>query len=222
MSGRVAVVLDNAGLTRQAREAEQRLIAALDTLGEAVTMNGPDGRTVYANQAAARLLKSSVEKLTSTEVGEISANFLMLDEDGRPVGVDDFPAFRALRGEDRPEPLLLRNIVRATGEERWLVNKVTVLRGSDGGIDRVVNVVQDVSEVKRAERAQALLGDATRALAESPDPEPALQRVAELVVERLADWCAIELADGPATRRAGRRPPAPRRPRRPAAGSSCR
>ena len=48
VSGRVAVVLDNAGLSRQAREAEQRLIAALDTLGEAVTMNGPDGRTVYA------------------------------------------------------------------------------------------------------------------------------------------------------------------------------
>ena len=121
VAGRVAVVLDNAGLTRQAREAEQRLVAALDTLGEAVTMNGPDGRTVYANEAAVVLLKAdSVEELTSSEVGEISARFLLLDEHGTPVELEEFPAFKALRGEDRPPPLLLRNIVRATGEERWL------------------------------------------------------------------------------------------------------
>ena len=213
VAGRVAVVLDNAGLTRQAREAEQRLVAALDTLGEAVTMNGPDGRTVYANEAAVVLLKAdSVEELTSSEVGEISARFLLLDEHGTPVELEEFPAFKALRGEDRPPPLLLRNIVRATGEERWLVNKVSVLRTLGGGIDRVVNVIEDVSEVKVAERAQALLGDATRALSESGDHEEALQRVAELVADRVADWCAIDLPDGRATRRVGLAPAGAPRP----------
>ena len=113
--------------------------------------------------------------------------------------------------------------MRATGEERWLVNKVTVLRNAEGAIDRVVNVIQDVSEVKRAERAQALLGDATRALAEFPEPEQALQRVAELVVERLADWCAIDVPDGPPTRRAGAAPAGTAEPEAPGGrSSSCR
>lgn len=204
VAGRVAVVLQNAGLARAAAEAERRMTAALDTLGEAVTINGPDGRTVYVNQAAVELLKAeSVEELTRAEVGEISARFLMLDEAGRPVGIEQLPAFRALGGEPDPPPLLVRNIVRATGEERWLINKVTVLRGPDAAVDRVVNVIEDVSDVKRAERAQRLLADVTRELSDALDTGRMLERVAVLVAERLADWCRIETDVGEAVAPAG-------------------
>jgi GAF domain-containing protein len=199
VAGRVAVVLDNAGLSRKAAEAERRLVAALDTLGEAVTMNAPDGRTVYANRAAVELLRAeSVEDLTTREVGEISARFAMSDEHGAEVGIDDFPAFKALAGEDAPDPLLLRNVVRATGEERWLINKVTVLRDAGGSVDRVVNVIEDVTEVKRAQLTQALLAEATGILSSSLDYADTLQRVAEVAVGGLADWCAVDLpaADG--------------------------
>ena len=64
VGGPIASVLENAGLTRQVRRTERRMTAALDTLDEAVTMNGPDGRTVYVNDAAVRLLKAeSAEEL---------------------------------------------------------------------------------------------------------------------------------------------------------------
>ena len=163
VAGRVAVVLDSAGLSRQAADAERRLVAALDTLGEAVTMNGPDGRTVYANQAAVELLRArDSADLTTRKVGEIAARFAMYDAQGEELRVQDFPAFKALAGEDAPAPLLVRNVVRATGEERWLVNKVTVLRDAGGAIDRVVNVIEDVTAVKRAELAQALLAEAAQ------------------------------------------------------------
>jgi serine phosphatase RsbU (regulator of sigma subunit)/PAS domain-containing protein len=194
VAGRVAIVLDNSGLTRQAAEAERRMVAALDALGEAVTMNGPDGRTVYANQAAVELLDArDARELTSGEVGAISARFEMFDESGKPMELDDFPAFKALRGDDRPAPVLVHSIVRATGEERWLMNKVTVLRAPDGSIDRVVNVVDDVSDVKRAELAQRLLSEATRLLSSSLDYGQTLQRVAEVATGGLADWCAVDL-----------------------------
>ena len=177
VAGRVAVVLDNAGLSRQAADAERRLVAALDTLGEAVTMNGPDGRTVYANQAAVELLRArDSADLTTRQVGEIAARFAMYDEHGEELRVEDFPAFKALAGEDAPAPLLVRNVVRATGEERWLVNKVTVLRDAGGAIDRVVNVIEDVTAVKRAELTQALLAEATRILSSSLDYADTLQR----------------------------------------------
>jgi GAF domain-containing protein len=200
VAGRVAVVLDNAGLTQQAERAEARLVAALDFLGEAVTMNGPDGRTVYANRAAVALLKAgSAEEVTGGPVGDVAARFAIYDEDGVPVSVPEMPAFRALAGEDDPEPMLVRNVVRATGEERWLRNKVTVLRDRDGAVDRVVNVIEDVSEVKRAELAQRLLAEATRVLSSSLDYERTLQLVAEVAVPALADWCAADLPDhGPA------------------------
>jgi GAF domain-containing protein len=194
VAGRVAVVLDNAGLSRQAAEAERRMVAALDTLGEAVTMNAPDGRTVYANRAAVALLRAdSREDLTTRAVGEISARFAMYDEHGAELQIRDFPAFKALAGDDAPEPLLVRNVVRATGEERWMNNKVTVLRDARGAVDRVVNVIEDVTEVKRAQLAQALLAEATRILSSSLDYADTLQRVAEVAVEALADWCVVDL-----------------------------
>ena len=100
----------------------------------------------------------------------------MYDAQGEELRLEDFPAFKALAGEDAPAPLLVRNVVRATGEERWLVNKVTVLRDAGGAIDRVVNVIEDVTAVKRAELAQALLAEATRILASSLDYAGTLQR----------------------------------------------
>ena len=47
----------------------------------------------------------------------------------------------------------MRTVVLATGEERWLLNKISTLRDTDGAVVRVVNVIEDVTEVKRAERA---------------------------------------------------------------------
>jgi GAF domain-containing protein len=194
VGGRIAIVLENAGLTRQVRRTERRMTAALDTLDEAVTMNGPDGRTVYVNEAAVRLLKAkNPEELYSAQVGEISARFAIYDEQGRPLDYRALPAFRALQGEDHPPPVLVRNVVRATGEERWLVNRVSVLRDPHGNVDRVVNVIEDVTDVKQQERRQRLLAEATRVLSGSLDYEQTLQQVAEVAVPELADWCGVDL-----------------------------
>ena len=57
----------------------------------------------------------------------------------------------------------------------------------------VVNVIEDVTEVKRAEIHQRLLSDATRALAASLDYEQTLQRVAEMAVPQFADWCSVSM-----------------------------
>jgi GAF domain-containing protein len=194
VAGRVAIVLDHVGLTEAAERTERRMVAALDTLDEAVTMNGPDGRTVYVNDAAVRLLKArSADELVNGEVGEISARFALYDEAGRPLDFRALPAFRALAGEDDPPALLVRNVVRATGEERWLLNKVSVLRDARGHVDRVVNVIEDLTEIKQAELRERLLAEASRALSRSLEYERTLQQVAEVAVPELADWCAVDL-----------------------------
>jgi serine phosphatase RsbU (regulator of sigma subunit)/PAS domain-containing protein len=196
VQGRMAIVLDNTGLSRAAARSEAIMSAALDTLEEAVTMNGPDGRTVYVNQAAVRLLKAaSADELLHGRPGDITARFAIYDEEGNPVDFRDLPAFRAISGEEHPEPRLVRNVVIATGEERWLLNKVSVLRDADGAVDRIVNVIVDVTQVKGAEVRQRLLADATRVLSGGTDLERILGDVAEVVVPELAGWCVLDVSE---------------------------
>ena len=49
LAGRVALALDNAGLTSELTVAEEQFGVVVHTLAEAVTMNDVDGRLVYAN-----------------------------------------------------------------------------------------------------------------------------------------------------------------------------
>jgi len=194
VASRMAIVLDSAGLWREAERTERRMIAALDALEEAVTMNGRDGRTVYANQAAVELLRAeSAAELCNAAPGDISARFEIYDEGGEPVSYRTMPAFKALAGEENPPAALVRNVVRATGEERWLLNKVSVLRDVHGAVDRVVNVIEDVTEVKRAELDQRLLAEATRVLSDSLDYDQTLEHVAGIAVPGIADWCAVDV-----------------------------
>ena len=78
------------------------------------------------------------------------------------------------------------------------------------GKDRLaVNVIEDVTDVKRAEHAQRFLAQAGAVLASSLDYEQTLARITELAVPRLADWCAVSL---PARRAAALGRGRPRRP----------
>jgi serine phosphatase RsbU (regulator of sigma subunit)/PAS domain-containing protein len=193
LAGRIALALDNAGLTRELSAAERQLDAVLEGLAEAVTVMDTEGRVTFANDAAVDLLRvPSAQALYDAMPGGTMARFAVYDEAGRPVDLRDLPGFRALHGEPAPEPLLVRNVVRATGEERWLLNKTTTITDESGQIVQVVNVIENVTEVKRAEIAQRLLAEAGEALASSLDYDATLQRVAEVAVPVLADWCGVD------------------------------
>ena len=185
--------------TQAAREralamSERRLTSALDALGEAVTMAAPDGRITYVNDAAVTLLQAgSREDLLAAEPGAIMDRFAVFDEEGRPLDRTQLPGYRLLTGEHEVPPLLVRNVVRATGEERWLRNKATRVPGEGKRPDYVVNVIEDLTAIKRAELRERLLSEATRELSRSLDYGQTLQRVAEVAVPALADWCAVSL-----------------------------
>ncbi len=155
LAGRVALALDNAGLTSDLSVAQEQLGTVVRTLAEAVTISDASGHIVYANDAAVELLRvDSIDDLVGAEPGDIMARYDVFDESGGTVGFADLPGERVRAGETGVKPMLVRNVVRATGEERWLLNKITTLRDAEGRIARVVNVIEDVTEVKRAEQAQ--------------------------------------------------------------------
>jgi PAS domain S-box-containing protein len=195
LARRAALAIDNARLFSELRLLEQRMEAILAGVAEAITVVDEDGRTVFANAAAAELLRvRSPAELVGRQPGEIMRRFLVLDEEGRELELAQMPARQLLRGERAPAPLLVRNIVRETGEERWLVVRASGVVDRDSGrVTHVVNLFENVTELKRAELAERFLADASRILASTVPTARSLDQVARMAIERIADWCAIYL-----------------------------
>lgn len=193
LSGRLALALDNAGLSAAVSGLEQRLESALTNLAEAVIVRNGDGTIGFANPAAAGLLRlTSPEEVTLASPEQLMDLYDVFDEHGGRLMLADLPSARAARGE-AAKPLLVRNVIRATGEQRWLLHKATPVFDPDGSLSMVISVVEDLTEVKRAELAQRLLAEAGQALSSSLDYHRSLQEVAELVVSGLADRCQVLL-----------------------------
>jgi PAS domain S-box-containing protein len=193
LAGRAALALDNAGLSTELETAEAQLGAALGSLAEAVTVQDATGTLVYANEAAAAVLGfESASALLSMPPAEIVDRYDTFLEDGSPLTLDRLPGRRVLAGE-QPEPLVVRAVEKRTGEERWRVVKATAVRAPDGRPRLAVNVVEDITEVKRAELTQRLLARAGEVLSSTLDADEALRRLAAETVPQLADWCSVHL-----------------------------
>jgi PAS domain S-box-containing protein len=178
----------------EATPTREQLQDMLGSLSEAVTVTDAQRRMRYANQAAAELLGCATpEELLAQPLGAIFAQWESTHEDGRPMVAEDVPSYKIVN--DQPaEPLLTRIVHRETGEQRWRLVKAAPLRGRSGET-MAVSVIEDVTEAKEAELRQRFLAQAGSTLSSSLDYEETLQRVAQLVVPGLADWCAVDVVD---------------------------
>jgi PAS domain S-box-containing protein len=183
IAGRIGLALDNAGLFAELEALQLRLTTALDTLAEAVTIQDAEFKTIYLNQAA---------RAAFGDTRDIAADFVSYNEDGTPLNLEDLPGRTALAG-GTPEPMLIRSINRETGEERWRLVKASAVEGEPR---LAVNVIEDVTDVKRAELAQRFLAEAGAVLASGLEYEQTLGRIADLAVPRLADWCSVTIPSG--------------------------
>jgi PAS domain S-box-containing protein len=194
LARRAALAIDNARLFSELRGVEQRLEAILSGLAEAVVVMDEEGHMVFANQAAADLLGArGPSELTSARPGTIMPRFLVLDEQGHELGLEAMPSRQVFSGK-APEPLLVRNIVRETGEERWIVARSSPIVDPESGRTLYsVNVFENITEVKRIQVAESFMAEASRVLTSSMSFEHSLQHVAELAVPQIADFCAVDL-----------------------------
>lgn len=196
LARRAALAIDNARLFSQLRRVERRLDAMLVNLAEAITVTDEHGRMAFANQAAADLLGvATPSDLTEADPAEVMGRFIVLDEHGRELDLEEMPSRKVLRGE-AAEPLLVRNIVPDTGEERWLMVRCSTVNDAETGrVLYAVNVLENITEVKRAQLAESFMAQAISVLASSLDYTETLNRIAQLAVPQLADWCSVSLLD---------------------------
>jgi PAS domain S-box-containing protein len=116
-----------------------------------VTIRDAAGTIVYANRRAlARMGFDSLEALQTRSSVAVMDDYLVEDEHGRLLSMDDVPSVRLMN--DQPaEPLLMRTVHRATGERRWNLLKATALRDEQGEFLGALTVIEDVTAVKAAE-----------------------------------------------------------------------
>jgi PAS domain S-box-containing protein len=167
----------------------------LGAVAEGITVQDAAGRLVYANDAAAHLSGyANAEAMLGAKPAEILDQFELLTEDGRPFPPDRLPGRLALEGESAPEALV-RFRHRPTGQERWAMVNSTPIFDASGQVMLAVNVFRDMTDRKRTEEAARFLAAAGAALAESLDYRITLQRVADLAVPALADWCVVDVVE---------------------------
>jgi serine phosphatase RsbU (regulator of sigma subunit)/PAS domain-containing protein len=195
LARRAATALDNARLFAELSATERQLEAVLGNLAEAVTVQGTDFGLIYANRAAAELLEcESPEDLLTTPMPKILDRFVALDEDGLPFDFASLPGREALAGR-APEPVLMRSISKATGVERWMLVKSSPVRDADDTIVMAVNIMEEVTDARRAEHHQRFLAAASKLVSSSLDADATLERAAEAIVPELADWCCVDVPD---------------------------
>jgi serine phosphatase RsbU (regulator of sigma subunit)/PAS domain-containing protein len=188
---RAALALANARLFRDLSSKERQIEAILHGVAEAVVVRDAGGDVVYGNDAAARLLGAGdpAALVGRSFAGLLLGRYGVLAEGGAPYD----PA--AALAPDSATPVLVRLVDRETGDERWILRKTTPVGGDDPGERMAVDVLEDVTDTRRAEHQQRILSQASALVASSLDVGATLEKVAWAVVPEVGDWCRVELPD---------------------------
>jgi PAS domain S-box-containing protein len=124
--------------------------AILRHVAESITVQSPDGRLLYANDAAVRELGyPTQEALLSAPVSELMSRYELLTPDGSPLPVEQLPGRLALRGV--ASELLVRYRIHESGEERWALVRGAPVHDEDGAVAYAINTFRDVTDAQRAE-----------------------------------------------------------------------
>ena len=181
---------------RQSNLLAEELRVVLDHIPDAITVQSPDQRVIYANQAATRYYGiPNGRGLECFSPAAYLQRFETTDDRGRPVELERLPGRLALAGL-LPEALTIRSRDLQTGEVKWAPIQATGVHDPDGGVRLAINVIEDITELKRSEESQRFLADASRRLSGSSlDYDATLTAVHELAVPGIADRCELHLAD---------------------------
>jgi PAS domain S-box-containing protein len=187
----------------RARRAERELrlhyeqnTVILQNIADAVTAQNAEGKVVYANDAALRILGyDDARQFRTGDDAALSAAFEMLDEEGRPFDPKQLPGRRVLDGEPEARALI-RWRRRDGGEDRWTVVQSRPVRDEYGRVTLAINILHDFTERRRNELRMALLSEASAVLTASLDYDQIVARVVRLLVPRVGDWSVLHVVEG--------------------------
>ncbi len=177
------------------RRSRDQLRLILGAISEGVTVQAPDGRLVFANDAAAQLSGfDSAQEMLTAPLTSFRQRFEVMREDGAPMTPEELPSRQAFGGQAAQAVVRFRR--KPSGEERWSFVSAAPVCNASGQVDLVVNVFRDFTERRKTEAAWQFLAESSAVLGSSLDYEATLRQVAKLAVPQVADWCAVDILDG--------------------------
>lgn len=173
----------------QAEAARASLETTLRSIGDAVIATDAQRRIVFMNPVAEELTGWTIDECRGLPLPSV---FRIVREPTREA-VED-PAAKVLR-EGAVVGLANHTVLLGKhGKETSIDDSGAPIRDENGQIDGVVLVFRDVGERKNEERRRELLGEVSAALSSSLGFGETLRALAHLLVPRLADWVAIDMA----------------------------
>lgn len=137
------------------RKAKEQFEAILHNAADGITVQDASGSIVYVNDVAATLSGfPSAEAMLNAPpdtLRQAIQRFVMKDEGGNLLPVDELPGRRALRGEKNVQALI-QYVDTLTGQTRWSLVKSQPIFDEDGHAQFIVNVVTDISERQALEQ----------------------------------------------------------------------
>jgi PAS domain S-box-containing protein len=142
------------------RESEERLAATMKHLPIGVGVVDASGRIISSNPAWKQFVRNGIPSLDDDE----NTRWRLFTPDGQLLPRSEYPAIRALQGEDVVPGI---DCLRKDDDdaERWTRIGAVPLRDAKGQVTGALALIQDIEEERRAERQRIDLAAKERALA---------------------------------------------------------
>ncbi len=134
--------------TRAIEAAERRFKATFENAGVGITIFGGDGRLMEANDSLASMLGYDAEEMEGRSINDFT------HPEDRAL-VDD--AWSRLETGATDEYELEKRYVRKDGSVVWGHTTVSCVRDTDGKIDYLIKIIQDITLRKQSEEARRML-----------------------------------------------------------------
>ena len=185
--------LDRAQLFEAAEAERRRLEALMDQLPVGVAIaEAPSGHVIAVNQRAAEIWR--VPHPGPQPITDVSP-YIAFHPDGTRFEQSDWPLARSLATGEVIEAAEVE-VQFGDGTRGHVSISARPVLDEQGALLGAVTTLVDVTERRRRETEARFIADATDLLTESLDPDETLRRLADIVVPRLADWCAVHMIDG--------------------------
>ncbi|HEX3082365.1 MAG TPA: PAS domain-containing protein [Candidatus Saccharimonadia bacterium] len=127
------------------------LTQVLNSVANGITVQDPEGKLVFVNQAAARMMNCE----SAAEVMQLGAEGILkqvkfFNESGEALKPSDLPGRKALQGHDEPE-VTISYVSKWNPQTRWATISARPVYDDEGKLILAVNVIQDITPLKRAE-----------------------------------------------------------------------
>jgi diguanylate cyclase (GGDEF)-like protein/PAS domain S-box-containing protein len=151
----IAVQASRGDNSRILRDSDYRLM--VDALAEGVMLRS-EGKLIYVNQSAARILGAPVDKLMGSRPSSDKVTFV--DPDGRPLAPEQWPSNRALKANEIVREEVMGILRKSDRSVTWVVVSCQTLPNQTEGREPTVMIsLEDITEVREAQRRIAFLAN---------------------------------------------------------------